>query len=399
MSGELRAALTPFRQLYSRAQDVQGGCRWSLPLVGPSSQFARGQRQDHPLAGDLDQVLVQTEGLWEEFRRQRLFVTGGTGFLGCWLLESFIWANEKLALGASAVVLTRHAAAFRKRFPYLAVHPSVELLEGDVCSFDFPKEHYSHVIHAATEAPTKDLDDKPLRKFATMVKGTERVLDFARQSGARKVLLTSSGAVYGKQPPDLMHMTETYLGAPETTNPRWVNGEGKRASEMLCALYAAQHGLEAKMARCFSFVGPYLQLDFHYAIGSFIRNALQGQRIRADGDGSPHRSYLYASDLATWLWTILVRGESCRAYNVGSERSVTISELATLVSRAVSPHVDVEMRRPRATSGPAERYVPSTQRARVELGLRESVGLPQAIERTINWYTAVQHQSEAMVSS
>ena len=367
--------------------------------MGPLPQFGRGPRQDHLLAGDLDQVLVQTEGLWEEFRRQRLFVTGGTGFLGCWLLESFIWANEKFALGASAVVLTRRAAAFRKRFPYLADNPSVELLEGDVRSFDFPKGQYSHVIHAATEAPTKDLDDKPLLKFDTMVKGTGRVLEFARQSGARKVLLTSSGAVYGKQPPDLTHMTETYLGAPETTNLRWVNGEGKRASEMLCALYAAQYGLEPKIARCFSFVGPYLQLDFHYAIGSFIRNALGGHRIRADGDGSPYRSYLYASDLATWLWTILVRGESCRAYNVGSERSVTISELAALVSRAVSPNVGVEIRRPRATSGPAERYVPSTQRAQVELGLQESMGLPQAIEQTINWYAAVQCQSDTMVSS
>ena len=358
--------------------------------MAPSSQFARVSGQDHLLAEDLDQVLVQTEGLWEEFRRQRLFVTGGTGFLGCWLLESFIWANERLALGASAVVLTRRAAAFKKRFPYLAVHPSVELLEGDVRSFVFPKGQYSHVIHAATEAPTKDLDDKQLLKFDTMVKGTERVLEFARKSGARKVLLTSSGAVYGKQPPYLMRMAETYLGAPETTNPRWVNGEGKRASEMLCALYAAQYGLEPKMARCFSFVGPYLQLDFHYAIGSFIRNALQGQRIRADGDGSPYRSYLYASDLVTWLWTILVRGKSCRAYNVGSEKSVTISELATLVSRAVSPNLEVEMGQPRATGGLAERYVPSTQRAQVELGLRESVHLSQAIERTINWYAAVQ---------
>ena len=365
----------------------------------PLPQFGRGPRQDHLLAGDLDKVLVQTEGLWEEFRRQRLFVTGGTGFLGCWLLESFIWANEKLALDASALVLTRRAAAFRKRFPYLADNPSVELLEGDVRSFDFPKGQYSHVIHAATEAPTKDLDDKPLLKFDTMVRGTGRVLEFARQSGARKVLLTSSGAVYGKQPPDLTHMPETYLGAPETTNLRWVNGEGKRASEMLCALYAAQYGLEPKIARCFSFVGPYLQLDFHYAIGSFIRNALGGHRIRADGDGSPYRSYLYASDLATWLWTILVRGESCRAYNVGSERSVTISELAALVSRAVSPNVGVEIRRPRATSGPAERYVPSTQRAQVELGLQESMGLPQAIEQTINWYAAVQCQSDTMVSS
>jgi len=88
----------------------------------------------NPLAQDLDHVLAHTEGLWEELRGQRIFITGGTGFFGCWLLESFLWANDKLGLGASATVLTRNPDGFRKKAPHLAgqdrANPVAVILSG-----------------------------------------------------------------------------------------------------------------------------------------------------------------------------------------------------------------------------------------------------------------------------
>src|SRR5215471_10451273 len=101
----------------------------------------------NPLASDLDHVLKQTAGVWEELRGQRIFITGGTGFFGCWLLESFAWANEKLKLNASAVVLTRNLDAFRKKAPHLAAHPAIQFHPGDVLTFGFPSGRFSHVIH------------------------------------------------------------------------------------------------------------------------------------------------------------------------------------------------------------------------------------------------------------
>src|SRR5258706_8245549 len=109
----------------------------------------------NPLAADLDHILAHTQGLWEPLRGQRIFLTGGTGFFGCWLLESFARANDALGLDASTLVLTRNVAAFKAKAPHLAAHPAIRFHSGDITSFDFPPGRFSFVIHAATEASAR----------------------------------------------------------------------------------------------------------------------------------------------------------------------------------------------------------------------------------------------------
>jgi nucleoside-diphosphate-sugar epimerase len=336
----------------------------------------------NPLARDLDHVLARTGGLWEELRGARLFITGGTGFFGCWLLETLVWANDRLGLGASAVVLTRNGEAFWKKAPHLASHHSLTLYAGDVQTFAFPDGEFSHVIHAATSS---SLPVEPLVMFDTIVDGTRRALQFARHSGATRFLLTSSGAVYGRQPPELTHVPEDYGGAPDAANARQVYGEGKRAAEMLCGLQASAT-LHPTIARCFAFVGPHLPLDVHFAAGNFIRDALAGGPIRIAGDGTARRSYLYAADLAIWLWTILLRGRAVHPYNVGSETAVSIAELAQSVARRFTPPPAVHIAQDAAPDRPSERYVPSTARAQHELGVTITVDLDDALTRTVEWH-------------
>lgn len=340
----------------------------------------------NPLATDLDHILEYTQGLWEDLRGKRLFLTGGTGFFGCWLLESFIWANDHLRLGAEALVLTRDIGEFRKRTPFLASHPAIQFHAGDVRSFEFPQGAYSHIIHAATTPSVKLNDEHPLEMCETIVEGTRRTLEFARRCEAKKFLFISSGLVYGQQPAQIARLPEEYGGAPNPVDHTSAYGEGKRLAELLCCLYARTYGLEAKIARCFAFMGPYQPLDAHFAIGNFIRDGINGGPIQIKGDGTPYRSYLYAADLAVWLWQIFLRGASCRAYNVGSEWELTITELAHKVAETFEPRPVVRIAKEPLLGQLPERYVPSTQRARSELQLRQTVDLRQSIKKSIEWH-------------
>lgn len=340
---------------------------------------------DNPLASDLDHILTHTHDLWEELRNKRIFITGGTGFFGCWLLESFAWANDKLRLNAEALVLTRNYKAFLKKAPHLATHLAIKFHIGDIRDFEFPEGQFHFVIHAATEASAKLNEENPLLMWDTIIEGTRHTLEFARYAGTKKFLLTSSGAVYGKQPPEMTHIPEEYMGAPDPSDPNSAYGEGKRAAEMLCTMYSKMYGIQTKIARCFAFVGPYLPLDIHYAIGNFILDGLQGGPIQVKGDGTPYRSYLYASDLMIWLWTILFRGESNHPYNVGSEKDITIAALAKEIAAHFKPAISISIKgNPRPNQLP-ERYVPSNHRITMELGVRQIVDLSEGIKRTIHY--------------
>jgi dTDP-glucose 4,6-dehydratase len=219
----------------------------------------------------------------------------------------------------------------------------------------------------------------------TITEGTRRVLDFAKASTVQNFLFVSSGAVYGKQPADCLNVPESYIGTTDPLLTTSAYAVGKLYAEHICGLYAKQYDLPVKIARCFAFVGPHLPLTTHFAIGNFIANALSGESINILGDGSPRRSYLYAADLAVWLWTLLCFGKAGSAYNVGSEEGVSIAELAALVSEQVTPSLPMTIAKKRNEHEAIERYVPCTKRAREELKLQAWVSLPDAIQRTIKW--------------
>lgn len=267
----------------------------------------------------------------------RVFLTGGTGFVGSTLIAG-------APPHARIVVLTRDPDAFKARAPELATR--VELHRGDVRTFEFPSGEFTHVIHGASDTRDAIRDAK-----ATIVDGTKRVLDFAR---GKRVLMISSGAVYG--PPG-----EAYADA-------------KREAEQLCPGNAV-------IARLFTFIGPYMALDRPFAITAFIRAAMNGEPISIQ-QPETRRSYMFGSDLARWLWTLLERGEG--TYDVGSDEVLTMAQLADVVKRLVNPDIEIEL----GPGGAASTYVPDIERAKREVGLTIDVGIDEAVARTVEWYRA-----------
>ena len=336
------------------------------------------------LRADLDRVFARLAADWPRLAGARLFVTGGTGFIGRWLLESLRDADERLGLGVAATILTRDPEAFAHKAPHLAAHPGFRFVRGDVLNFTAPGERFDHVIHAATDA-SADLNlNDPRRMFDTVVTGTRRALDLAVATNAGRLFFLSSGAVYGAQPWEMNHVGEDWCGAPDCTKAKNAYAEGKRAAEMLCTIYAQQFGLEVVNARIFALLGPLLSLDIHFAAGNFIRDALAGRTVTVEGAGSAVRSYLYAADLTVWLWTLLLRGESGTVCNVGSEEAISIAALAERVATLVGRGGFEVLGKPDPGWNPG-RYVPSTAKIRSEFGLTAEVGLDEAIRRTALW--------------
>jgi len=333
---------------------------------------------------DLEHILDHTRDYWEDIRGGRLFITGGTGFVGAWLLESFAEANEKLSLGAEVVALSRNPEAFQKKAPHLASLGSIQWHRGDVRNFEFPKGSFSHVIHAAAEV--EHLGQDSLAELDILYQGTKHVLEFTRHSNTEKFLLVSSGGVYGKQPSDLFLMSEDHQGGPDPCDPNSFYGEGKRLAELLCTQYGKDKKVEIKIARGFTFLGPYQPLNANFAAGNFIHNIIKEMPITIKGDGTGYRSYLYASDMALWLWIILCKGKPLYPYNVGSDKPISILELGEVICRVADSKFQIKKLKQATPGKPRDHYVPNVDRAKTELGLKQYVSLEEGVKKTVSFY-------------
>lgn len=293
----------------------------------------------------------------------QIFITGGTGFFGKSILDYRLRHPDFLA-DDSITLLSRDPGRFIKRYPRLAKQPGVAFRQGDVRSFDFGKRSYDTILHMATDAVTTLADDE---MTSVIVDGTQHVIDFAKSCGAAKLMLTSSGAVYGPQTAPVSEDTPC--------NPTTAYGKGKLRAEKLCIT----SGIPTYLPRCFAFVGPYLSRTIHFAIGNFIQNCIDRQPIVLTGDGTPLRSYLYADDLVKALFTILERGEANRLYNVGSPEALSIKALAEVVRETLGADNKIIIQCP-PTNSPSSVYVPDTTRLETELNFKKTISLIEAIK-------------------
>ena len=338
------------------------------------------QSQNHLFglpADDLDHILRHAAADIAPLRGRSLFITGGTGFFGKWLVGALCHADAELGLGLRVIVLSRHTALFQQQYPEINAVHALALEQGDVTDFSPTDYQPDYIIHAATDTTAFTNNAEEQARSRVIVEGTRHVLDFARQSGARRLLNISSGAVYGAQAAQPSGAKEDDFAAAQPLVPY---GVAKREAEQLCA----QSEVDFVTARCFAFLGPGLPLNAHFAAGNFLRDARSGGPILVRGDGTALRSYLHPADLVIWLLRILARGQRTRAYNIGSDEALTTGQLARAIAAAVrpAPEVVIQSIQPQ---GPQNIYLPDITRARTELNLRVAIPLSDAIARTLRF--------------
>ena len=298
---------------------------------------------------------------------KRLFMTGATGFFGKSMLDYRLRHPEWEWTKAEWVVLSRSPDKFIAGYPRLANQKGVSFIAGDVRDFAFPEEPFDAIIHAATSA-VNTLTDAEMT--SVIIDGTRHIVDFANAVNCKTILFTSSGAVYGPRTSPAREDDEC--------KPVTAYGEGKLAAEKMLL----ESGLDVKIARCFAFVGPYLNRNIHYAIGNFIQDCLDGRDIVIKGDGTPLRSYLYADDLVEWLFAILEHGENGAVYNVGSDHSVSIEDLAHLVCKTLRKDSVIKVCE-KSNGGMRSVYVPDISKSKLKLSLRVKTITEDAIRKSI----------------
>lgn len=319
-------------------------------------------------------------------RDSKILITGGTGFIGKWFLESFFFLNNSFNLNASLSILSRDPEKFLTNFPAFRNKDCFKWVKGDIRNFNLQEYDFTHIIHAATDADALLNIENPMLMLEIITEGTKRILEFSKeQSDLKSFLFLSSGAIYGKQPENQSGLSENDGFYININDPGSAYAEGKRLAELYCSIYAKQYNLQIKIARCFAFVGPYLPIDKHFVIGNFIKDGLNGQNITIIGDGSPLRSYMYASDLILWLWMLMLKSNCSSVYNIGSGESISIKELAKVIT-GFFPDTKVNILNQVRAIDRNQNYVPDVTKFKEDFKPNQIIDLENAVKKTISFY-------------
>jgi nucleoside-diphosphate-sugar epimerase len=333
------------------------------------------------------EVLDGRVGRLEALKNKAIYIAGGTGFVGIWTATLLAYLNEHHSFNTQVFLLARNPAVLNQLAPHLVKDKNITLIENDVRKvFELPSEtHY--VIHAACTPDSRFHTLNPLETMSIITDGTKNLLSVAQRcSYLEKFLYLSSASVYGAQPFDLSTISEDFLGSSVRSNSAMsAYAQTKCFAETLTSVFRSQYRLPTMIARPFAFVGPYQRVDSPWAINNFVHDVLNGERIKVLGDGRTIRSYLYGSDVAFGLLSMLVHGEVGDTYNLGSDQEIDVKSLAHLVAEKAGVTTEIFLSNLSTESLQASRLVPDTTVAQEQLQLNVSVPLEAAISQTLEW--------------
>jgi len=339
---------------------------------------------------DCLRVLGEASRSFEVLQDGVLLMTGGTGFMGAWVAETVAFLNDHYRFDIRLQLLSKRASQFAERAPHLATRKDIQLIEQNVLNIVELSDEVNWIIHAASDPDGRSHATDAVGTLRTIVRGTDALLQAAsRLSNLRKILHVSSGLIYGAPGEKTRNICEGFVGGVDCAAPGQTYVEGKRAAETICAAYRSQMRLPIVTVRPFAFLGPYQLLDRPWAANNFIRDGLRGGPIRIQGDGQTVRSYMYPADMAWWLLTILARGPSGAAYNLGSPHGIALTDLAEKIVSLLPQPVKIVTRTMGLNAPAATRLVPDITLAKESLGLEIKTDLDAAIRLALQWYRAV----------
>ena len=354
------------------------------------------------LRDDLETLCSDLQAEFSQMGGGRLLITGGGGFLGYYLIQSVLHWNDTRGAGAriKTVVYDNYARGVPEWLESLRRHPDLELVKQDMI-LPLPADmgHFDHIVHAAGIASPMYYRAQPLKCIDANINGLRNLLDYAvaeRKAGrpVKTFLFYSSSEIYGDPAADAIPTPETYRGNVSCTGPRACYDESKRFGETLCVTYAQHEGVPVKIARPFNNYGPGLKITDGRVIPDFAGNVLAGRDIVMFSDGSPKRTFCYATDAIAGYYKVLVRGGNGEPYNVGIETpEISMAELAGTVIDAARQLFGYQGKVVLGKAQEADylvdnpnRRCPVIRKAREQLGYAPRVAVEDGVRRSLIWY-------------
>ena len=336
------------------------------------------------------EIIDSGSRLPDPLRNSHVHITGGTGFLGSWLLEFFSVLNDEHNFNTKVSISCRAIENFARTRSHLVSRKDFSFIETDVRNMSELPKDISHLIHAAAFTNRNQFATFPTHVLENNINSTIRILRLSQQLGSlQNVLIVSSGLVYGRQNLDVNEINEdSFGGFLSSFDSNSIYAESKRASESIAAAFLSETKIPISVARPFAFVGPYQPLDLPWAVTDFIRDSFQGGPIKIMGDGSTVRSIMYASDFANWILHITAYAQPRSVYNVGSPHGVDLISLARLIASHFNPEPNIITSAGNAPHH-SDKLVPSIKKAEKELNLKMNINLETAIQRSIEWHKLI----------
>ena len=316
-------------------------------------------------------------------KNKNVLVTGATGFFGIWMLSIFHELNENYGCNINVTALSRDPENFLKNNPLFV--GKINFIKSDIRNFSIGSQKIDYCFHMATTNALETYNNEDqINKIDLLYEGTRNLMEQLVKADIKKIIFTSSGVTYGSLSSQKEYI-ESSVNAPITTEISSALGEGKRLAEYTIAYFCNKHKISFNIARCFSFVGPYLPLNLHYAVGNFIHDALNEKVITVKGTGNDIRSYMYIADAMIWLFKMLCSSKNKQIYNVGSSRKVSIKELAFIVKDLISPKKEIIFLNQSNKNDNFNRsiYVPNNKKVINDLNVEEYHRLEDSIKKTV----------------
>jgi len=305
----------------------------------------------------------------------RILITGGAGFLGSHLCESF------LERGHEVVCIDNLLTGSRENVNSFSHHGHFTFVDHNVTRFIEVEGPLDMVLHFASPASPVDYLEFPIPTLKVGSLGTHNALGLAMAKKAL-FLLASTSEVYGD--PLVRPQREDYWGNVNPVGPRGVYDEAKRFAEAMTMAYHRCHGLNTRIVRIFNTYGPRMRMRDGRVVPNFITQALKGEELTVYGKGTQTRSFLYIDDLVRGLHRLL-ESDYHLPVNLGNSREITVMEFAEKILELTGSKSPI-VYKPLPQDDPQVRQ-PDISKARELLGWEPRVPLEEGLKKTIQYFS------------